>query len=205
MDCNLCDNKRHVQNPQTLLWEDCECLLKARRDERCRLAGIPAEYWTQTVSQLKGLTVSDKVLLPQLKKVAHNLKQGFCPSNVILTGQAPRHKVLGWLTLKAGLYHCQGLSIGLDDLTTAFLTNDKSAFIRAKDVKVLHIVVGDEYTQTVHKYVLKHLVDHRSEARFCTIWSTQLPKRELVGRYGELSVFATDATIWLNIPGDSQI
>lgn len=124
---------------------------------------------------------------------------------MVLQGSAPRHKTVGWLLLKAALLNNEGYTIGLDDLTTAFLTTDKRGFAKARDVPVLHLIVGEEYTQTIHKFVCKHIHDHRLENRFHTIWSTQLMVNELVGRYGNLAAFHQDTTIWLNIPSSSEI
>lgn len=206
MNCDVCSDKKHLLNPGTQLWEACECLLRQQRNVRCQQANIPADYWDLTVGQLKGFTPETKIMTLRLLELSNLLHQGQFPSrHVILQGPAPKHKILGWLLLKAGLFKFGGLSIGLDDITTAFLTTDKRGFNRARDAQLLHISVGEDYTQKVHQFVLKHIQDHRSEERFCTIWSTQLTKYELIGRYGELPVFNEDTTIWVNVPPNTHI
>lgn len=140
------------------------------------------------------------MLKNKLTLLADTLRNGKVIPTVILVGGAPGYKIAGWLLLKAALLRFTGATVGLDDLVTLFLTNDKRDFQRYRNVQVLHLVVGDEYTQKIHQFLLDHLFAHRSETRFITIISSRSTSAGLAQRYGNLSVFSSPKTVQLSVP-----
>lgn len=73
-----------------------------------------------------------------------------------------------------------GIYCSMDELATWFLQNDKAAFNAVRNAKVLALFFGDEYTQQIHRYLLKHIMEYRSEPRFTNIWATPLKTPQTV-------------------------
>jgi len=90
--------------------------------------------------------------------------------------------------------------VGLDDLITQFLTNDKREFQRYRSVQVLHLIVGDEYTQPIHVHVLDQMLTYRNESRFMTILSTRCFDQQLLQRFGNQPVFISKDTMRIPVP-----
>lgn len=196
MTCQYgCNDKRHVLNKETGAWQKCMCLLIQERNNLCRQARIPEEYWDLTVSSLNGFTPEGKLLKNRMLK----FKDEF-PKNVKFWGPVPNIKLGTYLMLKSQLLFRRGLFCSLDEVTTWFLTQDKKMFNVCRDIPVLALFFGDEYTQQVHKYVLQHLIVYRAEHRFSTIWSTILPADSgMQSNYG-FSLSQQVPGEWVNLP-----
>lgn len=133
-------------------------------------------------------------------------RQGrFLKRPLLIMGRAPHHKQLGYLLLKACLASHRGYAVGLDELVTMFLTADKKEFTHIRDSRILLVFLGDEYTQTIHRWMVEHLLQIRSEDRFSTIWAAPCFSNALVSRYGQFPVFDGSGSSQVIIPDDFKL
>lgn len=201
MTCEFgCKGKRHVKSPETGEWQKCMCLLIQERDNLCRQARIPEDYWDLTTNSLTGFTPESKFLKNRIAEI----REAF-PHHIKLAGPSHQVKLVSYLLLKSQLLYHRGMWCALDEATTWFLTQDKRQFNRVRNTKILALFFGDEYTQQVHKYVLSHLVQYRSEPRFLTIWATSLPNEHALTNTYQFPLDRLVPGEWLNVPGSDLV
>lgn len=152
------------------------------------------------MNSLNGFTPQTKLLKNKLL----NLK-GFFPKDLKLAGPGPQTKLVTYLLLKSQLIARRGLYCSLDEVATWFLTQDKRQFNTCRDVPVLGLYFGDEYTQQVHKYLLNHLISYRQEPRFTTIWATSIQTDHGVQAVYGVTLTQSVLGEWVNLPPDQLV
>jgi len=187
--CKLCNGKKHIE--QDGIWIPCDCLEFEQWVRYLRAAGVTEEYIPITLDQV----VADT----PLKKQTKNLLKAACQrlhkrdlKDVIVVGKFADVKLAGTILFKASsLTSGSATIIQLDDLTNAFLTQDKRIFNGVRKCESLCIFFGEEYTQRIHQYILNHLVSVRGEPMYRTVWATTCQKQGFQDLYKP-----TDAEFW---------
>jgi hypothetical protein len=200
-----CEGKRHLFNKEKGLWEKCLCLLTEERDKVAEVARIPNAYWATTIDGIEAYSPSKKATKLTLQELATALKQEKIPfHHRFITGKPHVVRVVGYLLLKAALFRHRGITCGLDELTTWFLLQDKSAFNAIREIPVLNLFFGTEYKQPIHEYLLKHVVEYRAEPRFVTLYTTPTNHMGMVQSYGQHEAWQADKH-WIKLAEDLQI
>jgi len=202
-NCPKCLGKKHLLKDGD--WIPCECLEKLQLLDQFRQSGVPEEYLERTLHDVKAMTPGSKQVKVKLKEVLSQYFTGD-QKDIVLQGEFAAIRFAAALIHKAAVMRVPvGSFIQLDDLVTAFLTQDKSVFKRARDADVLTIIFGGEYIQRVHKYVLNYLVSVRAVPPRRTIWATTVLRSQFQSTYDPADVdFWMRDTPWLEIAPDFQ-
>lgn len=168
-------------------------------------AGIPKFYWDLKAKDLPGTTPSAKIVKNQVVSIAETLKKGgYPPHPIVVTGPTASVKIVGYTILRAALLRFCGCYESLDVLTDKFLQKEKEEFNRVRNSQVLAMFFGDEYTQNVHRYLLKHLSEYRADGRFFTIWLTAINQNGISPIYNHEFAWLKSA-VWLKLTEELQI
>lgn len=168
-----CKN-RHVLNKETGQWEKCRCLLIEERNVLLAQLGIPQIYWDVRLAELEAHTVDLKRLKMSLLAYVEQFKSGQSVKHLFMRGRSAALRKVNYLLLKALIPYQRATFVTIEDLTTQFLTHDKAAFNAARSARLLILQFGDEYTQDIHRHLIKNLFEHREGEQFSTVWGTTI-------------------------------
>lgn len=188
MTCKLCGGAGHIKEQEKIV--RCLCLLKKDHDKRCEKAGIPQAYWQYRLSNIPAYTPAIKSIKNRLLKWS---TEG-SPQHLLVVAPQASVQILLYLTIKSCLATSDAKSTSLDDLVSVFL-HDRKTWEQARDCAALGIVLGAEYTQTIHKHQFAYLSAYRLEPRFRTIWFSSSSSAILQKRYGGTTPWSEVAVV----------
>lgn len=188
MICKLCGGAGHVKEQSKII--RCFCLLKKDHDRRCEQANIPQAYWQHRLSAIPAYTPATKLIKTRLLQWSADGS----PQQILVVAPQASVQILLYLAVKSCLAQSEARATSLDDMVSIFL-HDRKSWEKHRDCPVLGIVLGAEYTQTIHKHQFAYLSAYRLEPRFRTIWFSSSTSAILQKRYGAATPWSEVVTV----------
>lgn len=192
MKCDICKDKRYIFNSGKNVWDPCKCLFAQHEKETFARARIDPRLFNQSWDDLSamepGLKVKKRELQLYVESVETTVWSGpFGPSAGDLVWSLPPIW-MDWVIARLTKAHLKsGRSsywVALDEMVNFFLQSDKAWFNAFRNCPVLILRFGQEYTQQIHQYVIKHLLEIRADPKlYHTLWVTPLTKGDVTEKY----------------------